>query len=390
MKYGLLVNKNAANIGDDIQSYAVAQFLPRIDLMVDRENLDTFKYEDGKSPVALIMGAWFMWKKFNWPPSKQIIPLMVGYHHFEREKKIENVRGYAIPIFKEHYSGIGGEWLKSYGPVGCRDEHTCRVFDECNIPNYFSGCVTLTLPKQKKTKDNGKYVCLVDLNDKVEAKVRKLIGDKYKIKKLSHTVSARPNATWEERAKEVEKLLTLYQNAKYVVTRRLHVALPCLAMGVPVLVIQSKTMNDPHRFDPYRKWLHYCRNNDFLNGGYPFDFENGTPNKDDYLETREKLTKTIKDYVKYCEQNKDKPLEFFDKTKYTDMELLTWKVNFLRSTLQRTHIESKKIFNIENELNNKSLIYIISKKIYNKYIIDSKLNNTKIINKLKNIMKKMK
>lgn len=391
MKYGLLVNKNAENIGDDIQSYATAQFLPRVDLMVNRESLDDFKYKDGKEPVALIMGAWFMWKKFNWPPSKQIFPLMVGYHHFEREKEIENVRSYALPIFREHYTGIGGEWLKSYGPVGCRDEHTCKVLNELDIPNYFSGCVTLTLPKQKKTKDNGKYVCLVDLNKKVEQKVRKQIGSKYKIKKMSHTVPRRPDATWEERAKEVEELLTIYQNAKYVVTRRLHVALPCLAMGVPVLVIQSKTMNDPHRFDPYNKWLHYCRNNDFLKNGYPdFDFENGTPNKEDYLETRKKLTKTIKDYIKFCEQNKDKPIEFFNKTKYTETELLSWRVDFLSESLERAHLESKKIFKKLNENKNNKITYIIARRIYEKKIVGTKLNDSKLINNLKAKMKHKK
>ena len=388
MKYGLLVHNDASNIGDDVQSYAEAQFLPKVDVMIDRESIDTFKYGDGKEPVAMIMGAWWMWKKFNWPPAKQIVPLAVSYHHFERQKEIEKVHAYAIPIFRELYNGVGGEWLKSYGPVGCRDEYTCDVLNECGIPNYFSGCVTLTLPKQPITKDNGKYVCIVDLDKKVEEKVRKLIGNKYKIKKLSHTYPSKPNATWEEKAKDVEELLTIYQNAKYVVTRRLHVALPCLAMGVPVLVIQGYKMNDPHRFEPYNKWLHYCRDDEFLRKGYPqFDFQNGTPNKTDYLETREKLTKTMKDFVKYCEDNKDKPLEFFNKTKYTDNELLSWKVDYLRETLERTNTESMAMFR-EGYNNNKSLLFIIARRIYHKTLSKTKLSNNKLFKKLKNIPKK--
>lgn len=391
MKYGLLINRNCENIGDDIQAYAEAQFLPRVDVMIDRENLDIFKYGDGTEPVALIMGAWFMWKKYNWPPSKQIVPLMVGYHHFQREKNLKDLRGYAIPIFDEHYSGIGGQWLKDYGPVGCRDEYTCEVLDKCGIPNYFSGCVTLTLPKQKKTKDAGTYVCLVDLNDKVEKKVRSLIGDKYKIKKFSHTVPRKPDATWEEKAKDVEEILTIYQNAKYVVTRRLHVALPCLAMGVPVLVIQSYKMNDPHRFEPYRDWLHYCRNNDFLKNGYPgFDFENGTPNKENYLETSKKIRKTMEDFVNYCEKNKNKPLDFFDKTTYSEEELLRWRVDFMRETLQRTHVESNKLFNNSSDINKRSLFYIIAKQIYNRRIVESKYADSKFVSKLKNKVKKKK
>ena len=42
MKYGLLYYKDTDNIGDDIQSYASERFLPRIDYMIDRENLEKF------------------------------------------------------------------------------------------------------------------------------------------------------------------------------------------------------------------------------------------------------------------------------------------------------------------------------------------------------------
>ncbi|MBO4793868.1 MAG: polysaccharide pyruvyl transferase family protein [Deltaproteobacteria bacterium] len=344
MKYGLLVNENNSNIGDDIQSYAAARFMPRVDVLVDRENLDIFKLKKfPKEPVAVIMGAWFMWKKYNWPPAGQIIPLLVGYHHFERrEDPLANA--YAIPVYREHYDGIGGDWFRAYSPIGCRDLFTCEVFTEKNIPNYFSGCVTLTLPKQPETEDRGKYIVFVDLNKDVENKIRSMVGDKYEIRVVSHTTPNINGATWEERAKRVEGFLTLYQNAKYVVTRRLHVSLPCLAMGVPVMCIQSKTMNDPNRFDPYKSWLHFCNNNDFLKNGYTgFDFLNGTPNKRDYLRTREELAKRIQAFVAYCEENKDKKLAFFDKRSYSKAEENEWRVKFMRKILNRTHKESKEM-----------------------------------------------
>lgn len=345
MKYGLLVNKNNQNIGDDIQAYAEAQFLPRVDIQVDRENLDTFRYGDGTEPVALIMGAWFMWYKYKWPPAKQIFPLNVGYHNFDRNKNVLESSSYALPIWHEHFGGIGGQWFKDYGPVGCRDEYTMGVLEECGIPNYFSGCVTLTLPKQKETPDKGTYIVLVDLNPDVEKKVRELAGDRFEIRTMTHSTPNIKEATWEERAARVEEFLTVYQNAAYVVTRRLHVALPCLAMETPVMVIQSVAMNDPHRFDPYRKWLHYCRNTTFLKQGYPdFDFAGGTTkNKTDYLETRETLTKTMRDWVQYCEDHKDEPASFFDRTTYTDEECMAWQHGMMRDALRRAHVESKKM-----------------------------------------------
>ena len=344
MKYGLLVNENNSNLGDDIQAYAESRFLPRVDMIVDREHLDTFQYGDGTEPVALIMGAWFMWRKFNWPPARQIIPLNIGYHHFDRNPKVLESSSYAVPIFHEHYSGVGGQWFKEYGPVGCRDLYTKGVLDEQGIPNYFSGCVTLTLPKQPETPDKDTYIVCVDLNAQVEEKVRALVGDRYEVRNLTHKTENIKGATWEERVERVKKHLTVYQNAKYVVTRRLHVALPCLAMGTPVMVIQSVGMNDPNRFEPYRDWLHYCRNNDFLKNGYDgFDFQNGTPNGTEYLQYRESLSKTMTDFAQYCEENKDKPLDFFVKTTYTDDECNAWRSRFLADAMAATHKESKKM-----------------------------------------------
>ena len=345
MKYGLLINKRNQNLGDDIQSYAESLFLPRVDVMIHRENLDVFKYDDMTEPVAVIMGAWFMQRKFNWPPARQIIPLLVGYHHFERDKDWKKAKKYYAPIFRRHYNGIGGQWFKDYGPVGCRDNYTCKVFSRKGIPNYFSGCVTLTLPKQPRTADNGKYAVVVDVSKEVETSVRKRAPRSLEIRKTTHTVERIPDATWEERKKRVEKQLILYQNARYVITTRLHVALPCLAMGVPVVLIEAKDANDPKRFDPYTKWLKYVSEKDFTNRKYKdFDFKNGTPNPEKHIETRTNLIKTIEEFVLYCQENEDKPLDFFDRLTYTDEDCMAWKVRYLRLIMKLTYLESRRMF----------------------------------------------
>lgn len=94
--------------------------------------------------------------------------------------------------------------------------------------------------------------------------------------------------------------------------------------------------------------------------------------------------------MEYLEKNKNKPLEFFNKTTYTENELLSWRVDFLRSTLQKTHAESKKTFNALKEQNNKGLTYLISKKIYKKFIVGTKLKDNKMVKKLKNKIKNKK
>ena len=37
MKYGLIIFENTENLGDDIQSYAAMQFLPRVDYIIVRD-----------------------------------------------------------------------------------------------------------------------------------------------------------------------------------------------------------------------------------------------------------------------------------------------------------------------------------------------------------------
>ena len=46
MKYGLVIYEHTDNLGDDILTYAVMRFLPKIDYLIDRESLDTFCPEE--------------------------------------------------------------------------------------------------------------------------------------------------------------------------------------------------------------------------------------------------------------------------------------------------------------------------------------------------------
>lgn len=351
MKYGLLINKMNQNIGDDIQSYAESLFLPRIDTVAHREDLDIFQYGDGSEPVAMIMGAWFMWRKFNWPPARQIIPLLVSYHTFNRKKEPLKADAYTLPIFNQYMDGIGGQWFRDYGPVGCRDLYTCEMMDRKEIPNYFSGCVTLTLPKQKETEDKGTYIVLVDIGEKTEKRIREIVGDRYEIRKTTHSTPQRPDDTWEEREALVKEYLGLYQNAKYVISSRLHATLPCLAMEVPVLMVLPKKMDDVNRFAPYAEWLHICKEKDFEEGAeIDFDFENGTPNKGLHMETRNALIGRIREFLQYCEENDDKPLEFFDKCSYTEQECLEWRVRFMRRSLRNALLETRDIIDVYRDL----------------------------------------
>jgi hypothetical protein len=331
MKYGLLVNRGALNLGDDIQSYAESLFLPKIDYLVDREHISDFKPKRKDEAVAVIMGAWWTRHKWHFPPPRNIYPLLTSMHLTDYPP--EHI---GTPIYDELFTGVGGEYMKAYGPVGTRDMATLDAMNNLGIPSYFSGCVTLTLPKQKKKKLKKEYVLLVDLDPRVEAKVRRqLVGADVEVKKVSNNRATRRTDaemdSWDFREKETVELLELYQNAKCVVTRRLHVSLPCLAMEVPVLCVHNPKNI---RFSPYNNWLHMVSPNDFLKGKYDYDILNPKPNKTDYLEVREKLTKQMKEFVEQVGKDK-RPLDEIVKTTYTDEDVYRWQYDLMKFALNK-------------------------------------------------------
>lgn len=203
MKFGLVVYVKTENIGDDIQSYAAKCFLPTIDYVIDREQLDTF--ETAGESVKAIMNGWYMYSKFNWPPSAQIDPLWVSIHITEQDY---------FGIGERFLDGCGGDYLRHYAPIGARDESTLQILARNHIPAFLSGCLTLTIPQFSNVEKTDE-VLLVDLDEKSEAIVRKMYPAE-NFQSVTHNVNAEEYSALsvEDRLRRVEKLLRRYQGAK--------------------------------------------------------------------------------------------------------------------------------------------------------------------------------
>lgn len=326
MKFAILYNPANKNIGDDIQAYAAARYLPSIDYYIDREYISDFK-SDGNEPVAVIMNAWYMWRKWNWPPSRCIVPHIVGFHYTDH--KLGGTPG--TPLKYEALEGVGGDYLRAHGPIGCRDYFTMEQLKGMGIDAYFSGCPTLTLPKMPKREAEKEYVCIVDVEESVKKRLLEILRDtEYEVRVMTHLRTRDPSLSWEERKRIVEDLLITYRNAKYVITKRLHCALPCLSQETPVLVIRDKT--DDIRFSPYRDWLPCITVKDFLNGDYTYDFNHPLTNKPDYIATRDALEKSITNFVQAM-ITETRSLEELDRFTHTDEEIHQWRYQLMDYTL---------------------------------------------------------
>ncbi|WP_300603509.1 polysaccharide pyruvyl transferase family protein [Niabella sp.] len=259
MKYGLLNYEESAdglfNIGDHIQSLAAEQYLPQVDRLVYRDHLNENLGEKHK----IIMNGWFTYKPENWPPTADIIPLFISFHlnqaYAERLlSKQENV-----------------DYLKSNAPIGCRDYSTLQHLQRYGIDAFYSFCLTTTLGLKYKLRDENERtdeILMVDvlfkenfddlykldskrkiihlLNGKYykkglwKKKIRSLIPDEILSKAIyiSHAYKNK-DIPRTDRFEYARNLLRRYARAKLVITSRIHCALPCLAVGTPVIFVHG-------------------------------------------------------------------------------------------------------------------------------------------------------
>src|SRR5579872_4345855 len=224
-----LLSYNTNNLGDEIQSIAARQFLPRVDLLIDRD-------EWTGGPVAaddefkIVLNGWFTRNPGKWPPPAFLSPLLISMHITRERFKPAAITAPSEVLMR----GESLDYLKRHQPIGCRDLATAELLEHGGVQSYFSGCLTLTLGAGGPAQRRG-YVCAVDLSDELYQRLARRAGGP--IVRLQHRDAG--GGTFERRSAKAGKLLGLYAHAKCVVTTRLHCALPCLAFGTPVLFINE-------------------------------------------------------------------------------------------------------------------------------------------------------
>lgn len=217
MKMAVLSYENSGNFGDEIQSIAAARLLPRVDGAIPRERLQSFPLD---VPYFLVMNGFFDDKITEFPPQQLITPLYISFH-------IDPVAAqfYTSPECIAHF--------QKHAPIGCRDKNTMQILQSAGIDAYYSRCLTLTFPK-RKGEGKDRLIC-VDLP--TNKKFIKLVS-KYTHSPVTFLIHRHEYDVFGYRGKTkfAATLLQFYEeHAALVATSRLHCALPCIAMGIPVL-----------------------------------------------------------------------------------------------------------------------------------------------------------
>ncbi len=358
MKFGLMVEQDTRNIGDDVQAYVTKRFLPRVDYYIDRNHIDEFIPEK-EEQVATIINGWFLQYTLNWPLSPYIKPLPVSMHFTYKDWFWDTTdRAY-------HLQGYGLEYLKSIEPIGCRDSHTMNLLKDKGVKTEYTGCMTLTLEKFEGIEKQD-YICAVDVSDEVVEQIRKTTDMEVKV--VTHTVPEDYHTlSWEQRMENVEKLLKLYQGARAVVSYRLHCALPCLALGTSVILLNEDYRND--RFGDYTKYIESCHETDFINGTVKYDYRNIPIHSDEWKKLRENLIKRCQDFVATGEKDEgsyQNDINIRDYKKYV-ISKSNWLKEACIESYQRFQMADEKAKALQDKVELKEKELLESKEVQNYY-----------------------
>ena len=250
MKYGymnyrkhMLSNRNERpmNLGDPIQSFAVLELYKKLGIsekdIISLDRYDLADYE-GEDCIVLINGAenyeHFAYATRFLPVSHRIHPVFVSLH-LHRELTENEL-----------------ETLQNNQPIGCRDEYTVNYLQSKGIDAFLTGCLTMLFSK----RDEKKYekIFIVDCSENALKHIPNEIKENAEF--LSQVIRMTTNSVDHRlTVEETEKYNTIAKNqlyryrdeAKLVITSRLHVASPCAAMGIPVVLVRN-TFDERYQF----------------------------------------------------------------------------------------------------------------------------------------------
>ena len=238
MQNGVIYFPDSTNIGDDIQTYAAS-------LQVDNSWCgDRGRLEERTEDTRLLCNGWFMAEAQHWPPSDKVKPLFMSFHISSKNQELMT-------------SPEAIAYYKKYEPIGCRDYHTLDLLKSHDIEAYFSGCMTLTIPKYEG--ERGEEILFVDvLRTNYTDHYRKTVvqglvpaGYEKKVNFVTHFSDKLKSLSVETRMAQATEMLDRYAKAKLVITSLIHCALPCVALGTPVVFVDFGFNNDAAKRDRF-------------------------------------------------------------------------------------------------------------------------------------------
>ena len=215
-----------ANLEDEIQGFPGLHFIPFLDTFLDREALDESK---GSEKITPFFNAWWGDAQTSWPPPDNIDPILLSIH--------------ITPLIKSTMAtNKSTDYFQSKAPIGCRDTDTLEYMQNTiGVAAFFSGCLTLLMrnPNIGHNFRTGS-IYIVDVKSDINALLPVHVQDRAVT--IEHNMKGSSMNNRLARFTAAYELMEMYSRASVVITQRIHCALPCVAMGTPVIFINSPDM----------------------------------------------------------------------------------------------------------------------------------------------------
>ena len=198
--------------------------------------------------------------------------------------------------------------------IGCRDLSTLKVLRDMGFDAYFSSCLTTTLfyefGRIPFAEREGVVFCDVNFDKRFplsillkRRKMKKACEEillSYKnepVYKVTHMCPV--SESHESRFALARSLLRLYSSAKVVITSRIHCALPCLAMGTPVILAVDNYDNKRYPgIDAFLNKVYYSSSGEFV---ADIQLQSGlVVNNEKHLSYANDLIRECESFVKSC------------------------------------------------------------------------------------------
>lgn len=220
------------NIGDNLQFMAVDNLYKRA--MINKEDIVYLKMEELCDYIGEMLILPMNWSLFD--------------ANYMRDGKIA-ISQHITPVFLAttiesathddvYFNEYNIAYLKKYEPIGCRDEYTMQVLCRYGIDAYLNGCMTLTF--EKRNKDNvGKKIFVIDAPRELSRYMPEEIKENCEV--LTQQYYYGKEIGEEEIIVNIKEQYRKYaEEAALIITSRLHVASPAVAMGIPVIFAREK------------------------------------------------------------------------------------------------------------------------------------------------------
>jgi hypothetical protein len=195
----VLIHSGTQNLGDAIQTVALCQVLGCQCWGVYRDSIDSAVSDD-----LLIANGWLG----HGPPR-------LGFRNVI-------FAGVHLGLRVDEYL----EWMRGSGrDIGARDPYTLEILGNAGISSQLVGCATLALNRYRGARRNSYSVDVPQRPGTIP---------------LTNGIGP---MSWEQQWNFACARLDQLRQAELVYTNRLHIALPCLAFGTPVVFPSSELKN---------------------------------------------------------------------------------------------------------------------------------------------------